>query len=74
ATFTVEAEGENLSYQWQYQNAGSNSWQKSSQTGNQTDTVCVPITAKRDGQKYRVVITDGDGNTLTSNAATLIVS
>ena len=74
ATFTVEAEGENLSYQWQYQNAGSNSWQKSSQSGNQTDMVSVPITAKRDGQKYRVVITDGDGNTLTSNAATLIVS
>ena len=69
ATFKVAAEGNELTYQWQYQNAGSNYWQKSSQSGSTTDTLTVPITKARDGQQYRCVITDADGNTVTSNAA-----
>ena len=71
ATFTVAAEGNELTYQWQYQNAGSNYWQNSSQNGSKTDTLTVPITEARDGQKYRCVITDADGNTVTSNAAAI---
>ncbi|MGM9629341.1 immunoglobulin domain-containing protein, partial [Butyricicoccus sp.] len=74
ATFKVVAEGNSeLTYQWQYQNVGSSSWAKSSQSGSTTDTLTVPITAARDGQKYRCVIKDADGNTVTSNAASIIV-
>ncbi|MDY2627964.1 MAG: immunoglobulin domain-containing protein [Lachnospiraceae bacterium] len=73
AVFTVEASGENLSYQWQYCNAGYSTWKNSGQTGNKTSTLSVPITAARDGQKYRCVITDGSGKSLTSNEAVLHV-
>ena len=74
ATFTVEATGNSdLTYQWQYQNVGTSYWQNSSQSGNQTATLTVPITAARDGQKYRCVITDADGNTVASNEASIFV-
>ncbi|MGM9676630.1 MAG: immunoglobulin domain-containing protein, partial [Butyricicoccus sp.] len=74
ATFTVEAAGDSeLTYQWQYQNVGVSYWQNSSQNGNKTATLTVPITEARNGQKYRCVITDADGNTVTSNAASIIV-
>lgn len=73
ATFTVVAEGEGLTYQWQYRNVDKSYWQNSSQTGNTTNTLSVPITEARDGQEYRVVITDEDGNTLTSDVATIHV-
>ena len=71
ATFTVAAEGNELTYQWQYQNVGSSYWQNSSQSGSTTNTLTVPVTEARDGQKYRCVITDADGNTVTSNAAAI---
>ncbi|MDY2627962.1 MAG: hypothetical protein SOW08_06545 [Lachnospiraceae bacterium] len=73
AVFTVTAEGENLSYQWQYCNAGYTTWKNSGQTGNKTNTIKVPITEARDGQKYRCVITDGAGNQVISDASVLHV-
>lgn len=74
ATFALTATGENLVYQWQYQSAGSDTWENSTQTGSQTDTLSVPITEARNGQMYRCIVTDGNGNTLTSNEVTLTVS
>ena len=74
AVFTVTAEGESLSYQWQYQNAGTGVWRASGQSGNKTNTLSVPITAARNGQKYRCVVTDGNGNSMTSDAAVLYVT
>ncbi len=74
ATFTVVAEGNELTYQWQYLNVGATNWRNSSQSGNKTDTLTIPITEARNGQQYRCVITDADGNTITSDAATLIVA
>ncbi|MDY2627619.1 MAG: transglutaminase domain-containing protein [Lachnospiraceae bacterium] len=73
AVFIVTAEGKGLSYQWEYQNVGSTVWKASGQIGNKTDTLQVPITAARDGQKYRCVITDGNGTSLVSDAAGIIV-
>ncbi len=73
AIFTIEAIGDNLTYQWQYQNVGTDFWQNSSQSGNKTATLSVPITEKRNGQKYRCVVTDASGNSVTSDEATLIV-
>ena len=74
AEFNITAYGEGLTYQWQYQNVGTDFWQNSGMTGNKTNTVSIPITTARDGQKYRCVVTDISGNTATSNAATLHVS
>ncbi|WP_230399204.1 beta-L-arabinofuranosidase domain-containing protein [Novisyntrophococcus fermenticellae] len=71
AIFNVEAEGSDLSYQWEYCNINSNIWRISSMTGNDTKEISVPITRLRDGQRYRCVITDGRGNTATSEMAAL---
>lgn len=69
AVFTVVAEGTDLSYQWQYCNANSNIWRTSVMGGSNTDAISVPITKARDGQKYRCVVTDGEGKTVTSEMA-----
>ena len=69
AVFTVEAEGDGLSYQWQYCNSGSTSWKNSSMTGSKTNKIEVDITKGRIGQKYRCVVKDNKGNELTTDAA-----
>ena len=72
-TVSVAAQGEGLTYQWQYCQPGKTMWYNSGMTGNKTDTLEIPVMAKRDGQSYRCVITDGAGNSVTSEAATLSV-
>ena len=69
AVFTVEAEGDGLSYQWQYCNSGSSTWKNSSMTGSTTNKIEVNITKGRIGQKYRCVVKDNKGNELTTDAA-----
>lgn len=73
AFFVVIAVGVGISYQWQWCVAGGDSWSDSGQDGNATSILRVPITAARDGQMYRCVVSDSGGNQLTSNTATLIV-
>lgn len=71
ASFSVKALGENLKYQWEwYYNSG---WRNTTAEGNKTDTITMEITAARDGNQYRCVVTS-NGGTITSNAATLTVS
>ncbi|MCD7922035.1 MAG: hypothetical protein LUG27_06315, partial [Clostridiales bacterium] len=60
-------------YQWQYLNAGASTWRDSGMAGADTATVSVPITDARDGQQYRCVVTDEDGNMAVSEAVTLSV-
>ena len=72
--FSVQATGENLTYQWQYSQPGKNTWYNSSAAGAKTDTLTIQATAKRDGQRYRCVIKDANGVTVTSEAATLYVT
>ncbi|MCD8017105.1 MAG: hypothetical protein LUE97_04785, partial [Oscillospiraceae bacterium] len=74
AVFEVEATGSSLTYQWQYLNAGASTWRDSGMSGADTASISVPVTEARDGQQYRCVVTDGGGNTVTSDAATLTVS
>ena len=71
AVFTVAAEGTGLTYQWQYCNANSSVWRTSSLSGNDTPEITVPIAKYRDGQKYRCVVTDQDGNSVTSESASI---
>ena len=42
-------------------------------TGSQTASVSVPVAKWRDGQKYRCVITDGYGNQVISDTATVTI-
>ena len=71
ATFTVEATGEDLTYQWQYQKVGKTTWINSTSTGNKTDTMRVSATAATNGFKFRCVMTDANGHVATSDSALL---
>ena len=68
--FTVEATGEDLTYQWQYSTSGVY-WFNSSMSGSDTNSLTVQAITKRNGQQYRCVITDANGNKLMSDPATL---
>ena len=72
AVFTVEAEGDGVSYQWQYCNNGSSSWKNSSMTGSTTNSIEVKITKGRIGQKYRCILKDSKGNKLTTEEVQII--
>ena len=66
---TVEAEGENLKYQWYFRNAGTAVWYKSSVCDNTYDDV---MTTARAGREVYCVITDANGNSVTTDIAKLI--
>jgi hypothetical protein len=72
AVFTVSAEGEELTYQWQVYKSGA--WKNTSLTGNKTDTLEVGIIESRDGMKFRCVVTDINGKSVTSGEATITIS
>ena len=67
-TLSVKASGSNLSYQWQYQQAGWKNWYTTSYAGNTTDTLRVQVTENGGDRYYRCVVT-GDAGTETSEAA-----
>ena len=67
-SFTVNAEGEGLTYQWEFSQDGGNTWQKIS-TSN---SISVEFKANRLSYLYRCVITDAEGNTVTTDVVRLI--
>ena len=70
-TFSVSAEGDGLTYQWQYKATGS-SWKNSSNgTGA---SLTVEAASYRSGYQYRCIVSDANGEQLISDAATLTVS
>ena len=71
AEISVEATGNNLTYQWYYSNDNGKTWAVSLQKGNKTKKLTVGVTAARIGMQFKCVITDGSGNTVTSNVVTL---
>lgn len=73
ATFSVEAEGDNLSYQWQYSNNQGKNWYNSGMEGSNTNTLNVKVTEKRDGQMYRCVVKNGTGKTEYSDEVIITI-
>ncbi|MBR5348037.1 MAG: hypothetical protein IK125_02265 [Lachnospiraceae bacterium] len=72
AKFTVAATGTGtLKYQWQSRKDSSAAWANSGQTGAKTATLSVSVTAGLHGWQFRCIVTDGNGSTTASNAATL---
>ena len=70
-TFTVAANGYSLSYKWQSSSDGT-TW---SDVSGATSATYTFTTASADyGNYYHCVVTDGDSNTATSNAASLTVN
>ena len=74
ASFTVEAEGEGLKYQWQLSKDAGKTWTNSGAAGNKTFNLKVTVMAGYNNLRYRCLITDANGKKLTSKAAVLKVT
>lgn len=74
ATFTVQAQGDGLTYQWEWRSSSGSSWNTGANEGRNTDTYRVPTAASMSGRQYRCIITDAEGNQVISDAATLYVT
>jgi hypothetical protein len=76
ATFSVTAVGvPTLTYAWQYLSVGGTTWKPLAAGTNLTSATMTTLatTAAYNGLQFRVVVTDGDALTVTSNPATLTV-
>ncbi|MBR4948289.1 MAG: InlB B-repeat-containing protein [Clostridiales bacterium] len=72
ATFTVEAEGSSLTYQWQV--LKSSGWTNcSNKDGAKTDTLTLAITSNRNNTKYHCIISDANETSVITEEATLTV-
>ncbi len=71
AVVAVEATGKELTYTWYYKNPGNKKFYVSGSAFADGNTYSIPMYAWRDGQQVYCVITDADGNTLTSDIVTL---
>ena len=65
---TVEAEGENLTYEWWYATPGSTKFYKSSIT---TATYSTRMDATRDGRQLYCIVKDESGNSVQSDTVTI---
>lgn len=59
ATFSLEAGGTKLSYQWEFSTDGGKTWKNSGVNGNKTDTISFVTQAKYNGYFYRCKIING---------------
>ena len=73
ATFTVDAEGVGLKYQWQYSTNGT-SWNNTTLAGYNTSALKVMGTAANNGRQYRCKLTNGSGAVSYTDAAELTVN
>ncbi|MBQ5754275.1 MAG: hypothetical protein IIV90_01270, partial [Oscillospiraceae bacterium] len=74
ASFTVEATGQGLSYQWYYKSPTGTSFKRTTWAGAKTDTLTVttkPDDISYNGYQYKCKVTDASGNYRWSEAAEL---
>jgi len=72
AVFTVEAQGDGLTYQWQVDDGGG--WENSGAAGNETATLTVgEVTEARLAYRYRCIITDNHGNSVMTDEVRMIL-
>ena len=71
ATFIVEAEGANLSYQWLCRAPGASNFEYLTTSDATTNTLRVEMTAQSDGAEYRCFITDANGDMGSTRVATV---
>ena len=69
--FSVVAEGEVVSYKWEYRKIYK--WFSTTMSGYNTDTLTVPATGQRNGYDYRCTVTFADGTVIVSEPAELTV-
>lgn len=69
ANFNIKAQGEGLKYQWQVSSSNGERWGNTSLAGNKTTTLTFTVLSNYEGRLFRCIVTDKNGNTVTSNAA-----
>ena len=69
ANFNIKAQGEGLKYQWQVSSSNGERWGNTSLAGNKTTTLKFTVLSNYEGRLFRCIVTDKNGNTVTSNAA-----
>jgi hypothetical protein len=72
-TFSVQADGEDLSYQWQVLGPEEDVWTDSDDQGANTDTLTLQPGLERDGQQFRCEVTNAYGGSAFSLPASLQV-
>ena len=72
AYFSIKAEGTSLSYQWQYQKAGSTVWRNVVINGTNETYLLSSAAARHNGNIYRCKVTE-DGRSVYSDSAKLTV-
>ena len=72
ARFSVVAEGEGLTYQWQLKKGSS--WADLSSGGATTSTMSIKADSSRDGKVYRCVITDINGEQIVTNEVSIKIN
>ncbi len=72
-SFSIDAEGMELTYQWQYKKAGSSTWNNSTSTGNQFVKLTLNATEARNGMQFRCIVKN-DAGTAISSVVTLTVN
>ncbi len=60
-------------YQWQYRKTATGAWVNVAAASGRTDTYTLTAEARHNGYQYQCVITDGKGQTITSDIAVLTV-
>ena len=73
-SFTVEAEGTGVKYQWEYAEPGSDEWKKCYLNGYNTPTLNTKAVVYRDGMQFRCIVEDVGKNTVPSNAAVITIN
>ena len=68
-TFSVVAQGSGLSYQWQYYSGGT--WIN---FGTNKSTASLTVSRSHNGVKYRCIVKDSSGKSVTSNVATIRIT
>lgn len=71
ATFTVETDGHNLTYQWYYSDDYGQTWQKATGTGNATQELRERLETNSSGRLFHCTVTDANGQSVTSDDAKL---
>ena len=69
AVFTASADGEGLTYQWQYKKVANGAWWDSAMAGSTTPTISVEFTPAREAYLYRCKVTDSTGEVRNTDAA-----
>lgn len=70
AVISVEAQGNGLTYQWEYDTG--NGWVNNAYEGNQTNAITFILRPYHNGYKYRCKITAADGSVVYTDVVTTI--